>query len=279
MKEILKEPLIHFLLIGGFLFVLYMMVNPLESENEIVIDDPLINELTAKWELKRGRNPSFQELQGLVKHYIEQEVLYQQALALNLDHNDEIVKRRLAQKMEFLSDGLAESLQPTEEMLQAYYEKHQSDYPKPPVYTMKLVYFDKTVRSDAHNDALAAMNTQNPQDSGDKISISQAYEAVNAIGIARDYGRVFTAAIDSLPIGKWSGPVVSGYGLHLVNISKKEPGGFYSFEEVADKVSVNYNYEASQDFKTALTKSLLKNYTIRFDIQNLKLKEELDEKF
>jgi hypothetical protein len=126
MKRILKEPFIHFLLIGGLLFLLYGMLNKERDESEIVIDDNLVNELVAKWELKRNRQPTFEELENLIDEYIQQEVLYKEALVMKLDHNDEIVKRRLAQKMEFISDGLTESLQPTKEMLMAYYEKNKA---------------------------------------------------------------------------------------------------------------------------------------------------------
>jgi len=85
MKKILKEPLLHFLLIGAFLFLVYNVVNTEQNEDEIIIDDNLINELGAKWELKRNRQPSLQELKGLLDQYIEQEVLYREALTMNLD--------------------------------------------------------------------------------------------------------------------------------------------------------------------------------------------------
>ena len=93
MKRIIKEPLFQFLLIGLGLFLFYNLVNTEEAENEIVIDTFLINELAAKWKMKRTREPSLQEIKGLVESYIEQEVLYREALAMNLDHNDEIIKR------------------------------------------------------------------------------------------------------------------------------------------------------------------------------------------
>ena len=93
MKKILKEPLIHFLLIGALLFLVYGMVNTEKDETEIAIDDNLINELAAKWELKRSRQPTLAEINGMVEKYIEQEILYREALAMNLDHNDEIDRR------------------------------------------------------------------------------------------------------------------------------------------------------------------------------------------
>ncbi len=279
MKKLLKEPLLHFLLIGGLFFLLYGMLNPTVKENEIVIDDALINEMVAKWNLQRNKAPSFEELQGLIRQNIEQEVLYQEALAMNLDHNDEIVKRRLAQKMVFLSDDMAESLQPTLKMLQDYYENHKSNYQKPPIYTMTLVNFSKDDRADATNDALAALKAPNPQDLGDNILLPETYTEASAIYIARDYGSRFTEALDSLPTNKWVGPLVSGNGIHLVHISKKEVGSYYSYEEVAEKVMVNYNYDTSKDFKNELITTMLKNYVVRFDLEDMTLKKELDEKF
>ena len=83
MKKILREPLLHFLLIGALLFLVYGAVNTEQNENDILIDDNLINELAAKWELKRNRQPNLQELTGLIEQYIEQEVLYQEAIRLH----------------------------------------------------------------------------------------------------------------------------------------------------------------------------------------------------
>ena len=159
MKKILKEPLVQFLTIGALLFFVYGLINTEELRNEIVVDTNLINEFVAKWELKRNRQPSLQELKGLVNQYIEREELYREALAMNLDHNDEIVKRRLAQKMEFISDALAETLQPTEEMLVTYYEEHKENYIKSPIYTMQQVYFSEEKRGNVFEDVKSALKS------------------------------------------------------------------------------------------------------------------------
>ena len=158
MKKILKEPLLHFLLIGLGLFFIYGLVNTKPTQSEIIIDEGLINEIVAKWELQRNRKPTLEELTGLVNEFVEQEVLYQEALSMNLDHNDEIVKRRLAQKMEFISDGLAESLQPTDDVLKKYFEDNKDNYSKDPVYTMSHVYFSQDKRIDAYSDEQNALN-------------------------------------------------------------------------------------------------------------------------
>lgn len=279
MKKILKEPLLHFLLIGAALFLIYGSLNNENSEKEIVIDDNLINELSAKWQLKRNRNPSLNELKGLVDQFIEQEVLYREALAMNLDKNDEIVKRRLAQKMEFISDGMAETLQPTRDMLVAYYEEHIEDYKKSSVLTMEQVYFNEDKRSNALEDAKKALRSASPKELGDHISLSSQYTDVSADKIARDYGSAFAGILDSLPVAQWTGPVYSGFGIHIVYISERENAGYYSFEEVAEKVNVDYNYKASNDFKTELITALLKNYLVHFEIENKELKDALNEAF
>ncbi len=279
MKRILKEPLFHFLLIGAGLFLLYNIVNTEQTKNEIVIDNYLINELSTKWEMKRNREPSFEEMIGLVALYIEQEILYTEALFMNLDHNDEIIKRRLAQKMEFLSDDLAESLQPTEDMLQEYYKKNKENYAKPSVFTFKQVYFSENKRASAIEDAKIALENEQPENLGDHLYYPTQYTETDALKIATDFGYAFAASLDTLAIGKWSGPVRSGYGIHIVFIENKQPSGFYSYEEVSNRVNVDYNFHASKKFKKELIASLLTNYEISFDLDNRELKEELSERY
>ena len=279
MKKILKEPLLHFLLIGFGLFFIYGLVNTKPDQNEIIIDDGLINEIVAKWELQRNRQPTLEELSGLVNEFVEQEVLYQEALEMNLDHNDEIVKRRLSQKMEFISDGLAESLQPTEDMLKKYFEDKKDNYSKDPVYTMLQIYFSQDKRSDAYGDAKNALKSVSMEGLGDPISLPKTYTNASAFAISRDYGTSFAINLDTLKVGKWTGPINSGLGVHLVFIKEKKAGGLYTFKEVKDKVIVDYNFEASNDFKKELIATLLKDYKINIDIESKNLKKVLNERY
>lgn len=279
MRKISKEPLLHFLLIGAILFLIYGLVNTEQDESEITIDDNLVNELVAKWELKRNRQPTLEEMEGLIDLYIQQEVLYREALLMNLDHNDEIVKRRLAQKMEFISDGLAESLQPTKEMLVAYYDNNKENYNKEPSYTLKQVYFSEDKRNNALVDASNALISKSPETLGDQLSLPKEYIDASSYQIARDYGSVFAKSLDSLELGKWTGPIHSGFGVHIVFIEEKKEAGFYTFEEVDEKINVDYNFDASNDFKAELITTLLKNYKVIIDVADVNLKKGLDEKF
>lgn len=279
MKWILKEPLVHFLLIGAALFLFYGIVNTEKEESEITIDDILVNELVAKWELTRYRKPYLEEMEWLIDQYVQQEVLYKEALVMNLDHNDEIVKRRLAQKMEFISDGLAESLQPTQEILLAYYEENKEPYKKDPSYSLKHVYFSEDKRNNAFEDASKALISAAPESLGDWLSLPAEYELASSYQIARDYGSVFVKSLDTLESGKWTGPIHSGFGVHIVFIKDKTEAGYFAFEEVVEKVNRDYNFDASNDFKSELIITLLKNYNVIIDVADVNLKKELDEKF
>ena len=126
MKNLIREPLFHFLFFGGLLFGLYAWVSdPDEDGQTIIISDYDMENLIASWEMQWKRLPTDDELKRLVEQNIKQEIFYQEALKMNLDHNDEIIKRRLAQKMQFLSNDLAKLRQPTEEEIQAFYQTHK----------------------------------------------------------------------------------------------------------------------------------------------------------
>lgn len=278
MKRLLKEPLFHFLIIGTLMFLVYGLLNPQPTKNEISVDDNLVNELIAKWELQRSRQPTTEELADLVEQTIEQELMYQEALAMNLDHNDEIVKRRLAQKMEFISNNMSEALQPTDEILKQYYENQKENYKKPSYYSLKQVFFNEN-RKSAEADALQALKSDSPEILGDPSLLPNSYTNESALKIARDFGGMFETSLPSAPLNKWYGPLKSEYGYHLVNVSERKSPGYYSFEEVKDKIAVDYNFDAGNEFKKELIASLLKNYTVHLDIKNKDLKAILDEKY
>lgn len=274
MQKILREPLFHFLVIGIFLFGLFYMINPTEDKEEIIIDTNLVSELVAKWGQKRNRQPSMNEVKGLISEYLEQEIFYREALKMNLDHNDEIVKRRLAQKMQFISDELAETLVPNEEMLEDYYNKNKDNYKKPAVFSLEQVYFSPDKRDDATNDARVLLASNNIPNQVDPLSLSKKYENVSGTKIAIDFGTRFATTLDTLILNKWQGPIISGLGVHLVKINSKQSAGHYAFNEVRREVTIDYNFEANNKFKNDLLNSLLENYDVVYDLESKKLMDE-----
>ena len=154
MKKLLREPLVHFILIGIGLFLLYGWVSDRNrSPDTIYFDDYDMNNIIASWEMQWKRLPTDEELKSLVDQKIRQEVFYQEALKMNLDHNDEIIRRRLAQKMNFLSNDLATLKEPTTEELQEYFEENREKYMSPPVFSFYQLPFRADTRKSAREDA------------------------------------------------------------------------------------------------------------------------------
>jgi len=184
MKKLIKEPLVHFLLIGLGIFLIYGWVSDEQSdENKIIIDDNHLSHLVSIWELQWNRPPTEEELQGILESYLKQEIFYREALKMNLDHNDEVVKRRLAQKMEFLSDDLSTLVDPaTDEKLQAFYKENEEKYQVPYQFSFNQVVFTGDRHQDpesAARKALEKFGTGLPdamREQGDPLSIRYRFE-------------------------------------------------------------------------------------------------------
>ena len=202
MKKILKEPFLHFLLIGVFLFTIYEVVNEkTESKNTIIINDFDVSNLISTWEMQWKRIPTEQELQKLINLNIKQEIFYQEALAMNLDHNDEIIKRRLAQKMKFLSNDIASIVKPTDTDLQDYLDENKERYLTPYSYSLYQIVFTPDDRVDPTKDALKTLKAfstatiKDMQSKGDDLPISYQFNDVNADELALQLGSDFPDAL------------------------------------------------------------------------------------
>jgi hypothetical protein len=282
MNKIFKEPLLHFLLIGAAFFLLFDLVGPKESnENTIVIDESDLDEVVSKFETQWKRLPTEEELTAIIEKRVEQEVFYQEALKMNLDHNDEIIKRRLSQKMEFLSDDLSNSIEPTTNQLQEYYEAHIDKYLIEPNYTLYQIYFSPDLREDWRADAKSAASEMNAMSMdkalsmGDPIALPQFFERTSEFHVSRQMGSDFTEALENIEEGSWQGPIESGYGAHVVYIKERVEEHPASFEEVINQVLEDYNFEQQKEVRSNLIKELRKSYSIQLDVQS----ESYSEKF
>jgi hypothetical protein len=244
----LREPLVHFLVIGLLLFVVFALVGEdrRAAGNRIEITDADIDQLVAIFRKQWQRPPDPQELQGLIDSRIREEVLYREALAMGLDKDDTIVRRRLAQKVEFLMGDVSGVTEPDDATLQAYYEKHAERYREPPRLGFTQIYFSTDRRGEqAATDAnallarLRATRTGPGQlaDEGDPIMLPRVYVDARTDGIARDFGGTFAEEISGLQAKQWQGPVVSGYGLHLVYIDSRKQARLPPLDQVRSRGS------------------------------------------
>jgi hypothetical protein len=246
MKKLLREPLLHFLLLGLGLFVLHHFVAaPGDGSGErVVISRGKIQRLAAGFALMHQRAPAKDELDGLIAEAVREEILYREAKALGLDQDDTIVRRRLRQKLEFVSEDLAPASEPTEAQLQAYLASHLEQFRIETRYSFAQVYLDPQ----RHGRQLGADTAQllsglrrsgdaaDLSQLGDSLLLQRQYEDIPARELERLFGAPFEAALRSVPTGQWQGPLPSGYGVHMVLLKRRDESRAPPLAEVRDAV-------------------------------------------
>ena len=282
MKKILKEPFFHFILLGIALFLLYGLVNnKTNAKNTILIDDFDVNNIIAGWEMQWKRAPTEKELKNLIQQNIKQEIFYREALKMNLDHNDEIIKRRLAQKMKFLSNDIASIREPTDQELEQYYKDHTDKYLTPYTYTLYQIIFSPDKRKNNYKDAVETL-AQFPNATfdemknwGDKLPFPYHYDDISADELALQLGSKFPEAIKKENINKWIGPIPSGFGYHVVYITEKINPQLPSIDIIKKDIIRDYEYDHQKEVNELIYKELKKKYDIEIDIKS----EDFDPKF
>ncbi|MEI8598455.1 peptidylprolyl isomerase [Vibrio sp. M60_M31a] len=271
MNKWMKEPLLHFVLLGVAIFVAYSQINSDADDDEylIVINDSKINHIKSLWELQWKREPTFEEMKGLLERYTRQEIMYQEALKLNLDEEDEIIKRRLSQKMEFMANDLTKIIMPaSDENLRNYYESNKEKYKTPASYSLMQITFNKSnhddpkgyaesILSQAEIHSEAALNSK-----GDPVLLPPQLNSASKAEITKAFGNAFYEALDAQPLNVWAGPISSGLGEHLVFIAEKENAYNPDFETVRNEVKRDYEFEMESDAKSSMYREMKKKYEV-----------------
>jgi hypothetical protein len=244
LKRWLQEPLVHFLVIGLVLFVVYRLLNPVATQSNsfrIALTEDDLGQLDISWRAQWQRPPTPEEMHGLIESRVREEILYREALALGLDQGDTIVKRRLAQKMEFLAEDVSAVRDPQPGELEAWFLKNSSRFTLPGGITFHHVYFspdkrDQRTREDAARalKALSGKPASAPEAAslGDRFSFQDYYSDRSPDQVASVFGTKFAEAIFKLTSGSWQGPVESGLGWHVLWIDSLAPGRVPAFEEM-----------------------------------------------
>ena len=276
MKQILREPLVHFLLLGAGLFIAYgLMSKPGSSDGpgKIIVTqgqiDHLVDGFTKAWQ----RPPTSEELAGLIEDRVREEVYCREAMAMGLDKDDTIIRRRLRLKLEFISDDIAAMAEPTEAALNAYLQEHPDKFRIPPQFTFSQVYLNPEKHGEnlTHDTAqlLAQLNQAGGQADisalGDAFLLELQFAAVSDREVAKQFGEKFAAQLSGLAPGKWQGPVESGYGVHLVLIRERKEGRLPALAEV--RAAVRHEWGNAQRLKAndKFYQDLLKRYTVTIE--------------
>jgi peptidyl-prolyl cis-trans isomerase C len=255
----LQEPLLHFLLIGALLFAGYAIVqrhnggSPSSKQIDLTSDD--LRQIDAYFESQWHRPPTSEEFAAMVETRVQEEVLYREGLAMGLDKDDTIVKRRIAQKVHFLAEDVASAHEPTTAELKAWYKANSRTFALPSRTTFRHLYFSpdrrgQKAREDATK-ALARISGQ-PEDSRSAASVADPFMFQDYYGdrtaeqLAKDFGPEFAQAIFQLKPGSWQGPIESGYGWHLVFINSFTSGRIPAFEEIEPDIKTAWLADQKQ---------------------------------
>ncbi|MFZ0099821.1 MAG: peptidylprolyl isomerase [Gemmobacter sp.] len=243
MTTIHKEPLVHFFLIGAVIFGLYAVLDdspPPQAKNAIVVSDDDARRLVAEFEATWRRPPSVQELGEIIDATIREEVYVREALALGLDRDDAVIRRRLQMKMEFLTESGAEVVTPDDATLQAHLDANPDLFTEAPLVAMEQVMLDNADPA-AAAEALARLRQgEDPASVGRPTMLPFAIRPSPPRVIDRVFGPDFFTAIATLPVGTWEGPVDSAFGTHLLRITDRREGRIPPLAEIRDKVEQDW---------------------------------------
>jgi peptidyl-prolyl cis-trans isomerase C len=274
-KRLSREPLVQFLLIGAVMFAIYgatpagWSTPPSEREIRLSLDEmtQLIQLFQAQWR----RQPSAEELSHMVEDKVKEEVLYREALAKGLDKSDEIVKRRMALKMQFLAEDMAAAHEPTTIELKSWFDKHRDMFALPPRLSFRHLYFSPDKRgTQAREDAAQALVklTGQPEDSklaaslADPFMFQDYYRDRAPEYLGKEFGPPFAAALEKLAPGSWQGPIESGFGWHLVFLDTVIPGRVPVFEEIEPDVKTAWMGEQKSLAWQKAYKEIRAKYTV-----------------
>ena len=272
--KFLREPLLHFLLIGAAIYLLYgVFAEPVmdETDKTIVVSAGEIEWMQSSWQKRWNRPPTVKELDGLIQQYIRETVLYREALTMGLNQHDQVIRRRLAQKLEFLARDLVALTPPTAEELQVYFAENRDRYQEPVRYTFTQVFIDPDKRGDAtlaNAEAIKATliakgdALEDPGAMGDDSMLQNYYPEKDPIEIRKYFGNGFAESLVELSPGQWHGPVLSGYGVHLVYVSTVSEPPAPVFEELRERVVQDWKTEQGEELNEKFYASLREQYTV-----------------
>jgi hypothetical protein len=247
-EKLLREPIVHFIALGVVLFLLAGQARHAGSpeSDKIVVTSSQIESLAIGFTRTWMRPPTQEELKGLTDDSIREEILYREAMSMGLDRDDTIVKRRMRQKLEFLTeDTVAQGAPPTEQELQAYLDRHQNQYREEGRLTFEHIFFNREKRGkSAATDAEAVLDRLKGRNGshieldtlGDAFLLPFNLVAQSGGQIGQLFGDPFSKRLAQVTPGQWTGPIESSYGLHLVRVDEQIPGNVLPLATVHDAV-------------------------------------------
>ena len=266
--KLIREPLVHFLLLGVLLFAAYAHLNPEEglTDRQITVESSQIKAMVQRFERVWQREPSKDELDGLIENFVLEEIYYREALAIGLDENDPVIRRRLRQKMELLSESLGNQQAPSDAQLIECLKSHPEKFRRDARYTFKQVFVNSDIPSGDLERRLEQMSSALQSDDnvkGDQSLLAFSYDNIDAANVERTFGRGFHTKLDKTPLKRWSEPLASGIGFHFIYMLERQPASLPALDEVRRKVEREWHFDNAQAIEKIRRKSLLANYQVQ----------------
>ena len=274
--NLLKEPLFHFLLIGAALFLLYGWRSNSSSLSggqagtktaQIVVTQDAIDQINNLFAKTWQRQPTEEEQKQLIEDFVRNEIYYREAIAIGLDRDDEVLKRRLRQRMEFIYEDITSWAEPTDEDLKAFMKKHPEKYLSDPQIRFRQVYISAYKRGEsAEFDArqvLAQLTAgADPNSVGDPTMLQAEVGLSSLWDIRKQFGDEFGKTLLELKPGGWAGPIRSGFGLHLVFVKQRLGGRLPDLKEVRETVKRDWTAERQKELKDAAYAKIRERYSV-----------------
>jgi hypothetical protein len=271
---LLREPLLHFAVIGVILFGSYSWLKD-ESVEATAVEPVHIGEGDVRW-LKQTwsgqwqRQPTAGELKGLVDDLLNEKLMAREAEEMGLEQDDTIIRRRLAQKLKFLVDDTAQLAEPTEAELRQFYAANPAHFETPGRLSFQQFYFNPEHRTDAATEATAALatlrlNVEDVTTEADRLLIGESFDNTDKLALSQMFGADFAREVFALEPGAWRGPVKSGYGFHLVLITQRTPTALKPFDTVKDAVLAEWRDAKQTELSRDYLVELRKKYGVELD--------------
>ena len=266
--KILKDPFSHFIIIGILLFVSYQIITPEEQQldNQITISENEVGNIIVNWKKRWNSAPTTAQLNNLIEQQVREEIFYREALMLNLQQGDTVIRRRLADKMAFIVNDIVVPTQATDKQLQDFMQKYPDKFLIAERISFKHYYFNSDLHSDKEMQAALLIGKQQlinglPLKSDDFAGKSE-FNLLPEHQIARLFGRDFPQKLASLSVDEWSEPIQSGYGQHLVKISQRSEGIIAELDDIRDYVLQEWRAQQQITANIEVYQSLRSNYDI-----------------
>ena len=271
MRKLLREPLIHFLVLGAILFLVFDLTSETDQpgERRIVVTPGQVEQLAGQFSRTWLRPPTPGELDGLVERYVRSEIYYREALAMGLGQDDPYVRNRLALKLEVLLDDLSAEAEPADAELARFLTEHAERFAEPARLSFRQVYLNPDRHPDTAAEAQRLLELlrsgADPDGLGDVSLLIPGVDAATPEEIARQFGQDFAEALVGLDPGGWVGPIRSAFGVHLVRVSRRQPARQPALTEIRDAVLAEWRDQRRREAREQAYQRLRERYQIVMD--------------